>query len=76
QASGAGLATRARHRQAMDRAVADLQAAISTVRIGPDMHDLAAENLRNAIRTLETLVGRIDVETVLDEIFSSFCLGK
>jgi len=76
QASGAGLATRARHRQAMDRAVADLQAAISTVRIGPDMYDLAAENLRNAIRTLETLVGRIDVETVLDEIFSSFCLGK
>ena len=76
QASGAGLATRARHRQAMERAVADLQAAIGTVRIGPDMYDLAAENLRNAIRTLESLVGRIDVETVLDEIFSSFCLGK
>jgi len=60
----------------MERAVADLQVAISTVRIGPDMYDLAAENLRNAIRTLESLVGRIDVETVLDEIFSSFCLGK
>jgi len=25
---------------------------------------------------LDGLMGRIDVESVLDEIFSSFCLGK
>ena len=26
--------------------------------------------------SLEFLVGRIDVESLLDEIFASFCLGK
>ena len=40
------------------------------------MYDLAAEDLRHAIRALESLVGRVDVENLLDEIFSSFCLGK
>ena len=43
---------------------------------GPDQYDIAAEELRGAIRALESLVGRIDVETYLDEIFASFCLGK
>ena len=35
-----------------------------------------ARELRIAIRALASLVGRIDVETLLDEIFASFCLGK
>jgi tRNA modification GTPase len=43
---------------------------------GPEQYDIAAEELRSAIRSLEALVGRIDVENLLDEIFSSFCLGK
>ncbi len=29
-----------------------------------------------AIRALDSLVGRVDVEDLLDEIFSSFCIGK
>ena len=37
---------------------------------------LIAEELRGAIRALESLVGRIDVEHLLDEIFASFCIGK
>jgi len=28
------------------------------------------------VRALESLVGRVDVENLLDEIFSSFCVGK
>ena len=35
-----------------------------------------ARELRIAIRALASLVGRTDVETLLDEIFASFCLGK
>ena len=35
-----------------------------------------ARELRIAIPALASLVGRIDVETLLDEIFASFCLGK
>ena len=40
------------------------------------MADLIAEDLRSAIRAVDSIVGRVDVEQVLDEIFSSFCLGK
>lgn len=43
---------------------------------GPDQYDIASEELRHSIRALEALVGRIDVENLLDVIFSSFCLGK
>ena len=38
--------------------------------------ELAAESVRTAIRALDSLTGRIDVETILGEIFSSFCIGK
>lgn len=71
-----GIATRERHRVAMSKAIDALNAAQAVLESGPDMYDIAAEELRTAIRALETLVGRIDVETLLDEIFSSFCLGK
>ncbi|WP_050604647.1 tRNA uridine-5-carboxymethylaminomethyl(34) synthesis GTPase MnmE [Ruegeria sp. 6PALISEP08] len=71
-----GIATRERHRVAINRALDSLQSAISVLESGPDLYDIVAEELRTAIRALESLVGRIDVETLLDEIFSSFCLGK
>ena len=38
--------------------------------------DILAEILYSAIRALNSLVGRVDVEDVLDEIFSAFCIGK
>lgn len=76
KAGQAGLASRERHRLALAQAVTGLQAAESHVRIGADQYDLAAEELRNVVRALESLVGRIDVENLLDEIFASFCLGK
>ncbi len=38
--------------------------------------ELAAEDLRRASYSLERLLGRIDVENVLDRLFSSFCIGK
>jgi tRNA modification GTPase len=53
-----------------------LIAAMSFLESGPDMYDIVAEELRSSIRALEALVGRIGVEDLLDEIFSSFCLGK
>lgn len=38
--------------------------------------DLCAEEVRLAIRSLDSLIGKVDVEDLLDEIFSRFCLGK
>ena len=74
--SSVGIATRERHRVAMLRALAALDDATERLLDGPDTYDLAAEELRLAIRALESLVGRVDVENLLDEIFSSFCVGK
>lgn len=71
-----GVATHDRHRVAMQGAQEYLSAAVGLLALGPDHYDIASEELRAATRTLETLVGRIDVENLLDEIFSRFCIGK
>lgn len=76
RAATAGLATHLRHRQALENAEDNLTSAIDVLKRGPDEYDIAAEEMRSAIRALETLVGRIDVENLLDEIFANFCLGK
>ena len=76
RAGNAATATHARHRNAIERAVVALRQARAAVESGPDYTELAAEELRCAIRSLESLVGRVGVEDILDEIFASFCLGK
>lgn len=76
RAARAGTATHLRHRQAMTEALGALEAAGIEVRAEPMQTELAAEHLRAAIRRLEALIGRVDVEAVLGEIFSRFCLGK
>lgn len=76
RATGAGLITHERHRIAMQRSVSYLENALVQIGVGPDQYDIAAEEIRVAIRSLETVVGRVDVENLLDEIFASFCLGK
>lgn len=76
RAGGAGTAIRARHRTAIIRAVEALETARIEVGEGPDRAELAAEDIRTAIRALDSIVGRIDVENILDEIFASFCIGK
>lgn len=74
--AGIGVAMRERHRAAMLRSVEFLTAAQSGLMDGMGMTDLIAEDLRSAIRAVDSLVGRVDVEHVLDEIFASFCIGK
>lgn len=71
-----GVATRYRHEDAMRKAAEYLQEAVTVLKDGPERYDIAADELRASIRSLESLVGRIDVESLLDEIFSSFCVGK
>ncbi len=75
RASQTGVAIRLRHRDAMLRGVKYLRAAVELSR-DPDTADLAAEELHSAVRALDSLVGRVDIDSVLDEIFASFCLGK
>jgi tRNA modification GTPase len=69
----APVLTRARHRRLVDEARAALMRAIPALGRGPE---LAAEDARVAADQIGRLTGRIDVEDLLDEIFSSFCIGK
>lgn len=69
-----GTITRTRHRQAVESAIRALESAQDRVREG--VAELAAEELRRAIRAMGVLVGKLDVETVLGEIFARFCIGK
>jgi len=76
QVGNVGIAMRERHRVAMMRAIGYLDDATSALVAADAMTDLVAEDLRSAIRAVDSIVGRVDVEHVLGEIFSSFCIGK
>ena len=67
------LLTRERQRIAVGEAAAAISRAEAVDHGHPE---LIAEELRLAARALERLVGRIDVEDVLDSLFSGFCIGK
>ena len=69
-------ATHARHRKAMLMAQGDFQDALSELSFGEERTELAAESLHRGVRAIDELVGRVDVESILGEIFSRFCLGK
>lgn len=67
------LLTRERHRLAVTQAITALERAVES-RHG--QAELLAEDIRVAVLALERLLGRIDVEDVLDQLFSGFCIGK
>jgi tRNA modification GTPase len=69
----AGLIGRARQRELLQETASSLQRSISAVGLG---EELAAEDLRAAAHSLGRLLGRVDVEDILDVIFREFCIGK
>ncbi len=69
------MLSRARHREALARARAAAAAAGRELPPGGDAV-LAAHHLRTAVVALDGLVGVVDVEQVLDEVFGRFCVGK
>jgi len=59
------------------RHAAALESAAASVEGAPlDEPELAAEDLREAVRHLDELMGRVATDDVLDSIFETFCLGK
>ncbi|QOZ22383.1 tRNA uridine-5-carboxymethylaminomethyl(34) synthesis GTPase MnmE [Bradyrhizobium sp. CCBAU 51753] len=72
-ASEGGLITRARQRELLQQTADALSRSIDVVGQG---EELAAEELRSAALSLGRLLGRVDVEDVLDVIFREFCVGK
>lgn len=72
----APLLTRARHTTAVGRAADELEAFLTTWQSGRIPATVAAIHVRSAAGALEELIGVVDVEHVLDRVFSSFCVGK
>lgn len=72
--SGEGaLIGRERQRQLLQETAHSLQRSLSAVGQG---EELVAEELRRASDFLGRLLGRVDVEDILDVIFREFCIGK
>jgi tRNA modification GTPase len=71
-----GIATRERHRLAMRRAITHLDRAVaSLLRLG-EQPEIVADEVDQAMRAIDAIVGRIDVEQILGEVFARFCIGK
>ncbi|HEY7665359.1 MAG TPA: tRNA uridine-5-carboxymethylaminomethyl(34) synthesis GTPase MnmE [Xanthobacteraceae bacterium] len=68
------LVTRERQRGHLREALLALRAAQQAGKEGAE--EIMAEHLRLAARALGKVLGRVDVEDVLDVIFRDFCIGK
>jgi len=68
------IITRSRHRQSLQATARALQAALQ--HNVAEVPEIVAEELRVAATALGRITGEIDVEDLLDAIFSSFCIGK
>lgn len=71
--SEGAVVTRARHRELLGQARDSLQRSMAAVEQG---EEFVAEELRVASFVLGRLLGRVDVEDVLEAIFRTFCIGK
>jgi tRNA modification GTPase len=70
------MLTRARHQHALTNALAEIRQFQQAWREEKLPAPVASVHLRAAVYVLEELIGAVDVEDVLDRVFSSFCVGK
>jgi len=69
------IAINARHKVCFERIMTQVQAARVAL-IDGAAPEYVALDLREALQSLGEVVGVVDVEQILDVIFSSFCIGK
>ncbi|WP_193185023.1 tRNA uridine-5-carboxymethylaminomethyl(34) synthesis GTPase MnmE [Nisaea sediminum] len=72
--------TRARHREGLTECLEHLRRAGALARFEAGEEEveygLVAEDLRLAARALGRVTGAVDIEEILDLVFSEFCIGK
>lgn len=73
--AAASTAGHVRQRVALEHALVGIRQALAGLDAGAGT-ELVSEDLRRASHALQVLLGKVDVEEVLGEIFSSFCIGK
>ena len=73
---GSSSIIRQRHCNAIVRAQDYIAKALEQLKANQDYNELASAEIRFAISSLDELIGRIDIEQVLGEIFAGFCIGK
>lgn len=70
-----GIAINARHAHALVQAREGLQQAAAKLRAeGPV--ELVASDLRATLTAFGEIIGRVDNERMLDQLFATFCIGK
>lgn len=69
------IAINARHQAAFQRSADRLAAARAAIESNEAPEFIALE-LRDALQALGDVIGQVDVEQILDVIFSTFCIGK
>ncbi|OYW76322.1 MAG: tRNA uridine-5-carboxymethylaminomethyl(34) synthesis GTPase MnmE [Verrucomicrobia bacterium 12-59-8] len=69
------IAINARHKAAFERCAERLLAARAALESNAAPEFIALE-IRDALQALGDVIGQVDVERILDVIFSTFCIGK
>jgi tRNA modification GTPase len=69
------LITNVRHLHKIDEAKSEIYSAAESLQSGLS-EEFALMNLRNGLKHLGAITGETDVEDLLGEIFSHFCIGK
>ena len=70
------ILTRARHRHALTVACSEIEQFQRAWQEDKLPATIASVHLRTAVSALEELIGTVEVEDILDRVFSSFCVGK
>ena len=69
------VAINARHQACFQRVSASLHACRASL-VNGDAPEFTALEAREAMQALGEVTGQVDIEDVLDVVFSSFCIGK
>lgn len=72
---GEAIAINARHAHALHEAREGLTQALAKLR-SADPVELLASDLRSVLAAFEQIIGKVDNERMLDQLFRSFCIGK
>ncbi len=76
RAAGASAASHVRQTEAISRASGFIVLALEELTLPEPRAEIVTAEIRGCLRCLDFLVGKVDVEAILDSIFSNFCLGK